>query len=159
MQYIYAYKRTYTYKTYICTTNQASNPHIPPLDEVSPLIFAHKLPKNWCGRTKMRMSAPLVACARKRVGFIQGFEHSPCNPQMERATTHRQHAATHQQPKTCKEMRTDTTSGSATTLRGSLMPGMYLTFSWSSLMMSVSLRPPTISSNTHMRTCGENVSA
>lgn len=48
---------------------------------------------------------------------------------------------------------TDTTSGSATTLRGSLMPGMYLLFSWSSLIISVSLRPPTISSNTHMRTC------
>ena len=107
----------------------------------------------------MRMSAPLVACPRERVGFIQALEHNPCTRQMERATAHRQHATTHQKPRTCNEMRTDTTSGSATTLRGSLMPGMYLTFSWSSLMMSVSLRPPTISSNTHMRTYGESVSA
>lgn len=74
---------------------------------VFPRIFAQRLPRNWCGRTKMRMWAPLAA---------------------------------------------ETTSGSAMTFLGSLMPGMYLVFSWSSLMMSVSLRPCTNSSNTHIRT-------
>lgn len=39
-----------------------------------------------------------------------------------------------------------------TTLGGSLCPGRYLTFSWSVLMISVSLRPFTVSSNTHMLT-------
>lgn len=39
-----------------------------------------------------------------------------------------------------------------TTLGGSLCPGRYLTFSCSVLMMSVSRRPPTSSSSTHMLT-------
>lgn len=39
-----------------------------------------------------------------------------------------------------------------TTLGGSLCPGRYLTFSCSVLMMSVSRRPPTSSSSTHMFT-------
>lgn len=39
-----------------------------------------------------------------------------------------------------------------TTLGGSLYPGRYLTFSCSVLMMSVSRRPPTSSSSTHMVT-------
>lgn len=45
-----------------------------------------------------------------------------------------------------------------TTLGGSLWPGRYLTFSWSVLMISVSLRPSTISSNTHMLTVVSNLS-
>lgn len=45
-----------------------------------------------------------------------------------------------------------------TTLGGSLCPGRYFTFSWSVLMISVSLRPFTISSKTHMFTVVSNLS-
>lgn len=45
-----------------------------------------------------------------------------------------------------------------TTLGGSLWPGRYFTFSWSVLMISVSLRPLTVSSNTHMFTVVSNLS-
>ena len=54
------------------------------------------------------------------------------------------------------------TSGSAITFSVNLMPGRYLTFSWSPLITSVSLRvsPPTStsSSKTHIRTSGSNPS-
>ena len=45
-----------------------------------------------------------------------------------------------------------------TTLGGSLWPGRYFTFSWSVLMISVSLRLLIISSNTHMFTVVSNLS-
>lgn len=45
-----------------------------------------------------------------------------------------------------------------TTLGGNLWPGRYFTFSWSVLMISVSLRPFTVSSNTHMFTVVSNLS-
>lgn len=44
-----------------------------------------------------------------------------------------------------------------TTLLGSLCPGRYFTFSWSVLIISVSLRPFTISSNTHIFTTLSNL--
>ena len=43
-----------------------------------------------------------------------------------------------------------------TTLDGSLCPGRYFTFSWSVLIISVSLRSLTISSNTHILTVLSN---
>ena len=65
----------------------------------------HVLVMNWCGKTKMMISASLAV---------------------------------------------STTSGTATTFKGSLWPGKYLTFSWSVFMMSVSLRPFIISSYTYI---------
>lgn len=49
------------------------------------------------------------------------------------------------------------TKGRLTTLDGSLCPGRYFTFSWSVLMISVSFRSFTISSNTHMLTVLSNL--
>lgn len=43
-----------------------------------------------------------------------------------------------------------------TTFAGSLWPGRYFTFSWSVLIISVSLRPFTVSSNTHIFTVLSN---
>lgn len=43
-----------------------------------------------------------------------------------------------------------------TTFSGSLCPGKYLTFSWSVFMISESLRPFTVSSNTHILTVESN---
>ncbi|MEQ2194709.1 hypothetical protein XENOCAPTIV_001869 [Xenoophorus captivus] len=44
-----------------------------------------------------------------------------------------------------------------TTLVGSLCPGRYFTFSWLVLIISVSLRPFTISSKTHIFTVLSNL--
>lgn len=56
-----------------------------------------------------------------------------------------------------KEFRTLEMLYVLTTLGGSLCPGKYFAFSCSVLMSSVSLRPLTISSNTHMFTVFSNV--
>lgn len=57
-----------------------------------------------------------------------------------------------QSPAISSALRRDCWQPTLTTLGGSLCPGRYLTFSCSVLMMSVSRRPPTSSSSTHMFT-------
>lgn len=104
------------------------------------LIVSHTLTINWWGITKIRMSAPFTDSAKSATANWWGERKYDKNINYVATECNREY----------------TWVFMLTTLGGSLWPGRYLTFSWSVLMMSVSLRPFTISSNTHMLTVVSN---
>lgn len=112
------------------------------------LMVSHTRRMNWWGTTKIRMSAPFTDSAKSGT-----------------ATWRRKGVKTRSvetQNKYIKQLPCERTQNAdrfvLTTFGGSLWPGRYLTFSWSVLMISVSLRPSTVSSNTHMLTVVSNLS-